>query len=388
MLIIRLIRFLLGFVTFTAYGGFPERFVNLCTMNKIPLWNMKKEKNYITADTTVNGYKSIKASAKNSGVRVRITKKYGLPFFIHKNRRRIGLLAGFMTAIITVSFLSTMIWSVSVSGNKTLSDEQILDAFEAVGVKVGARRSAISPSEAAYEAKKLLPKIAWASVNIKGSRVEIVVSELSEAPEFPDSTTPCNIIASQDGTIMGIEATVGVAEVHSGDAVLKGDLLISGITENLDKTYNLKSARGKVHARVKNEINASCNDVQFSRLSKLSEQNSLFIFGLKIPLGIGVGEDNAYTEKSFVANGDMSLPLGKITKRVYYSEPCEVFPEEYKKVYSAYLYTCSYRAMYSESEQILSSDFSFDFVNGTPLFSGNYECKKEIGKRLEIFVEK
>ena len=84
----------------------------------------------------------------------------------------------------------------------------------------------------------------------------------------------------------------------------------------------------------------------------------------------------------------MSLPLGKITKRVYYSEPCEAFPEEYKKVYSAYLYTCSYRAMYSESEQILSSDFSFDFVNGEPLFSGNYECKKEIGKRLEIFVEK
>ena len=67
---------------------------------------------------------------------------------------------------------------------------------------------------------------------------------MSEAPEFPDSTTPCNIVASQDGTIMGIEATVGVAEVRSGDAVLKGDLLISGITENLDKTYNLKAARG------------------------------------------------------------------------------------------------------------------------------------------------
>ena len=84
MLIIRLIRFLLGFVTFTAYGGFPERFVNLCTMNKIPLWNMKKEKDFITADTTVNGYKSIKASAKNSGVRVRITKSTDCRFSFTK----------------------------------------------------------------------------------------------------------------------------------------------------------------------------------------------------------------------------------------------------------------------------------------------------------------
>ncbi len=388
MLIIKLIRFFVGYVTFAACGGFSERFVNLCTKNRIPLWNMKKEKDSIIADTTVNGYKSIKSSAKNSGVRVKILKKHGLPFFIHKNRRRIGLLAGFMAAVITVSFLSTMIWSVSVSGNKTLSDEEVLAAFDSVGVRVGARRSAISPSDAAYEAKRLLPKIAWASVNIKGSRAEIVISELSEAPEFPDDTTPCNIIAAESGTIMGIEATVGIAEVKRGDAVLKGDLLISGITENLDKTYNLKAARGRVHARVSKEITASYNGEPLLRQSKLSKQRILFVFGLKIPLGRGAGEKNVYTEKSFLSNGDTSLPLGVITNRVYYSENSEVLPEEYQKVWSAHLFACSYREMYRESEELLSSSFSFDTVNGTPVFTGNYECKKEIGKTLEIFVEK
>ena len=388
MLIIKLIRFFVGYVTFAACGGFPERFVNLCTKNRIPLWNMKKEKDSITADTTVKGYKSIKSSAKNSGVRVKILKKHGLPFFIHKNRRRIGLLAGFMAAVITVSFLSTMIWSVSVSGNKTLSDEEVLAAFDSVGVRVGARRSAISPSDAAYEAKKLLPKIAWASVNIKGSRAEIVISELNEAPEFPDDTTPCNIIAAEEGTIMGIEATSGIAEVKKGDAVLKGDLLISGITENLDKTYNLKAARGKVHARVSKEITASYNGEPLLRQSELSQQKVLLVFGLKIPLGLGVGEENVYTEKSYASNGETSLPLGVITNRVYYSEASEVLPEEYQKVWSAHLFACSYIEIYRESEEILSSSFSFDTVNGTPVFTGNRECKKEIGKALEIFVEK
>lgn len=349
---------------------------------------MKKEKDSIIADTTVKGYKSIKSSAKNSGVRVKILKKHGLPFFIHKNRRRIGLLAGFMAAVITVSFLSTMIWSVSVSGNKTLSDEEVLAAFDSVGVRVGARRSAISPSDAAYEAKRLLPKIAWASVNIKGSRAEIVISELSEAPEFPDDTTPCNIIAAEDGTIMGIEATSGIAEVKKGDAVLKGDLLISGITENLDKTYNLKAARGKVHARVAKEITASYNGEPLLRQSELSQQKVLFVFGLEIPLGLGVGKENVYTEKSYASNGETSLPLGVITNRVYYSEASEVLPKEYQKVWSARLFACSYREIYRESEEILSSSFSFDTVNGIPVFAGNCECKKEIGKALEIFVEK
>ncbi len=388
MLIIKLIRFFVGYVTFAACGGFPERFVNLCTKNRIPLWNMKKEKDSIIADTTVKGYKSIKSSAKNSGVRVKILKKHGLPFFIHKNRRRIGLLAGFMAAVITVSFLSTMIWSVSVSGNKTLSDEEVLAAFDSVGVRVGARRSAISPSDAAYEAKRLLPKIAWASVNIKGSRAEIVISELSEAPEFPDDTTPCNIIAAEDGTIMGIEATSGIAEVKKGDAVLKGDLLISGITENLDKTYNLKAARGKVHARVSKEITASYNGEPLLRQSELSQQKVLFVFGLKIPLGLGVGKENVYTDKSYASNGETSLPLGVITNRVYYSETSEVLPKEYQKVWSARLFAYSYRGIYRESEEILSSSFSFDTVNGAPVFTGNFECKKEIGKALEIFVEK
>lgn len=388
MLIIKLIRFIVGYVTFAAYGGFPERFVNLCTKNKIPLWNMKKDKNSITADTTAEGYKSVRASAKNSGVRVKILKKHGLPFFIHKNRRRIGLLAGFAAAIITVSFLSTMIWSVSVSGNKTLSDEDVLAAFETVGVCVGARRSSISPSDAAYEAKKLLPKIAWASVNIKGSRAEIVVSELNEAPEFPDDTTPCNIIAREDGTVMGVEATVGVAQVKKGDAVLKGDLLISGITENLDKTYNLKAARGKVHALVHKEITACYNGESFLRQSKLSQQRVLFVFGLKIPLGFGVGDENAFTEKSFLSNGETSLPLGLITNRVYTSGAPEPLAEEYQKVFSAHLFACLYREIYRDSEEILSSSFSFDTVNGAPVFSGSFECKKEIGKTLEIFVEK
>ena len=37
MLILRLFRYLLGYVRFAAWGGFPERFINLCEHNRILL---------------------------------------------------------------------------------------------------------------------------------------------------------------------------------------------------------------------------------------------------------------------------------------------------------------------------------------------------------------
>ncbi|MEG1551624.1 MAG: sporulation protein YqfD, partial [Oscillospiraceae bacterium] len=91
MLIIKFLRYILGYVDFTAVGGFPERFINLCTNNKIPLWNLKNSKSIVYGTTTIKGYKAIRQSAKRSGVTLKIEKKHGLPFFEHKNKKRVGL---------------------------------------------------------------------------------------------------------------------------------------------------------------------------------------------------------------------------------------------------------------------------------------------------------
>ncbi len=388
MFIIKFIRFLFGYVTFTAKGGFPERFVNLCTKNKIPLWNMRKEKDTVFADTTVKAYKSIRKCAKKSGVRVKLSKKHGLPFFIGANRTRVGLCIGFAVAVVTVSFLSTMVWNITVSGNKTLTDEQILEAFSHCGVKIGARASSISSQQAEYQAKKELPLIAWASVNVKGSSVEIVVSELTLAPEFPDTSSPCNIIADEDGTVISVETASGKEQVKSGDAVLKGDLLISGITENLDGTYNLKSARGKVFAKVKKELTACYENEKFLRQTDFSKRYILCVFSLEIPLGVPLKEDEVFTQESYLSNGKTTLPLGIITQRACSYGDAQELGQEYIKVFCAKKYAEKYREMYTGCEEIISQSFSSENTQYSQVFSGEYECKKEIGKTLEIFVEK
>ena len=81
MLIIEFIRYLLGYVNFKAYGGLADRFLNLCTRDKIPVWNIKNVKGVILACTTVSGYFALKRPARKSGMKIVAVEKKGLRFF-------------------------------------------------------------------------------------------------------------------------------------------------------------------------------------------------------------------------------------------------------------------------------------------------------------------
>ena len=387
MIIIRILRFLRGYVSFTASGGFIERFVNLCTKNRIPLWNLKRKEDYLRADTTVKGYKIIRESAKRSGVRVSITKKHGLPFFMRAYRKRAGILIGFGFACLLVAFLSSMIWSISVSGNIELTDEQILEAFYENGVRIGEFKAKIDCEEAAYNVTRALPSLSFASVNIIGSRAEIVVNERSEKPSFPDNSKPCNIISAENGTVVSIDANIGRAEIEVGDAVVKGDLLISGITENADGSENLMAARGKVFASVRKKINT--NNLDFSFRTQKAEKNRrlVYILGVEIPVGLPVGEKNASRFIQKLTNGEIELPLGIVKEHSYELSDKVTLPEEYRPLYCAKAYCENYRDIFLQSEEIISQLVTENKNNGITYFSGEYQVKKDIGVRKAILVD-
>lgn len=381
MLIIRLIRFFLGYVRFSATGGFPERFVNLCTNRRIPLWNMKKVGNVLYGETTVEGYKAIRQSAYRSGVKMELVGKCGLPFFLSGNRRRKGIVIGFLASMLIVFLLSTMVWSISVEGNKNLTEAEVIEAFEQLGVRRGVFSKKIRASEVAEEAEKLLPGLLWASVNIKGSRVEIVVCERTDAPEFPDKT-PCNIVASEDGVITAIQANIGLEAVKAGDAVVKGDLLISGITRNLDMSESFKAARGNVTAEVKREICADCADLIFYTQSEKKTRYSLYFFGLKIPLDFRVGEENYHKSESMLSNGKITLPAGIITEHSFCNENEAKIPPEKQRLMNANLFCESYYEIYCEAEIKQAV-----FTEQNAAFMCEITAEKDIGLRQEIYIE-
>lgn len=70
-MLVTLLRRIFGYVEFYASGGFAERFINLCTLNGINLWDVKNDGVKVYACTDFDGYKRIKKCARGSGMRLK-----------------------------------------------------------------------------------------------------------------------------------------------------------------------------------------------------------------------------------------------------------------------------------------------------------------------------
>ncbi len=388
MFIIELIRYLFGYVNFTAYGGFADRFINLCAKDSVPLWNIRNTGGRITASTTVKGYLSIRNAAKKSGMRVIHTDKKGLRFFIRRNKARVGILAGALISALLVAVLSQFVWSVSVVGNTTLENDYILSLFENYGVKVGAKISDLDLKGIAARAVNENQQFSWAAVNRKGAVVVIEVRETTKSPEMYDSSVPTNVVASEDGVVLSVDVLYGTAEIKSGSAVTKGDLLISGIISHSDGSETPVHADGHVKALVKRKKTFSPDDFSLYPMTSETKTRALFFFGIKIPLGKKVCESYSTEHKAFVESGDVLLPVGVFTRYgADYSEQKISADEKTQKVQTLYAAALYAKQLLDYSDIKTSSLIEKNGENGRG-YEFYAECEQEIGTLQEIYVEK
>lgn len=383
MFIIEFIRWLFGYIDFSASGGFPDRFINLCTKEGIPLWNIKNVGGNLTASTTISGYLSIRNSAKKSGMKVRAIRKKGLIFFLKAHKKRVGILIGLSVFVLIFVILSQFVWSISVVGNEVLETDFILSAFEDYGIKVGSRVTKEQLRDAAEKAVVEIPKLSWATVNQKGTVLVIEVREKVEAPQMYDNSKPTNVVAKEDGLILSVDILYGNSETKVGSAVTKGDLLISGVANHPDGSQSLIHADGHVRALVKKKNTSNTGSFSFYNPENESIRKSLFFFGLKIPFGKNVPQ-SFYTEhKSFIESDKILLPLGIITEygASFSNEKSEI-SEQMKNKISLYTNALYVRELldYCEikSSQTVENGSEYDFCA---------ECEQEIGILQEIYVE-
>ncbi len=313
--------FLKGYVVFYGEGGFPERFINLCSGNKIDIRNVKMQKDTITAECGVRSYVKIRKVAKKSGMKVRIISKHGLPFFIHRNRKRTGIIAGLLFMVIMTNFLSGRIWVISVSGNENLPSEKIINSFGELGVKTGVKKDSLNVKEIASEALTKVEGIMWNAVNIDGCRVTIEIKEqVKKEIEQEDNEKPYNIAASDSGQIIKIENFIGTPVVTQGSAVEKGDIIVSGAVINKDESVSFYKADANVFARTKNVVSANMSSVQDMRVyGDVRTKKFMTFFSVTFPVNYIMtpkGEYNFSRTEDFLSSDGEKLPVG-ITKEKF-----------------------------------------------------------------------
>ena len=176
----------------------------------------------------------------------------GLPAVLTFLGKRPGIAAGFAVLFIWCFVSQHFIWRVEISGNIHVSDAEIESLLSELGCGVGDWIPGINYDwvHANYRARS--DNIAWLSVYQNGTVAEVQVRE-SKKPPVPEDKTGvyANVVAEQGGEVVLVEVFHGEAAVHSGDVVLPGEVLISGVCQmRHENQYRLTYAAGRVLAKV------------------------------------------------------------------------------------------------------------------------------------------
>lgn len=312
MFMLYLLRLITGYVKFRATGRFPERFMNLCAKNGIVIWDPEMQDGALYGFMSLSDYKRIRTYARAAKIRCRVLKRYGLIFVYNRYRHRFGIPIGTAVFAVILYFLSGSIWSIKVVGNETVSSDVILSQLSDIGVYEGIMSSSIDTENARQQLLINNTSLSWAAINISGCFVTVDVREVDSIEQDTDNT-PCNIIAAKGGVIKTIMARGGVPAIKVGEAVIPGDLLVSGIIELKTGSTVFVEADAEVLAEVEyqKEVFVPFKQTETVPLETSSTRCVLQIFNIKIPLFLGSYDKPCYIERETVCpsiNG-ADLPL-------------------------------------------------------------------------------
>ncbi|HEX3015325.1 MAG TPA: sporulation protein YqfD [Desulfobacteria bacterium] len=241
MLLGRVKEFLFGSLRVIAKGDRLDKFINLANRKGIEIWQVR----YVNPKQAVfcmhpDQFHRLRSVVRHSGLRLKIRRKSGLPFLLHKIEKRKGLITGFVLICLTIFIASRFVWFVEVKGNKKLSAQQVLNVAQELGIKPGIWRGTVDPTAAGRELKERMPQAAWVGVTVHGTKVQIELVEKVEPPAPKPGKG--NLLAAKTGLVTDVLVIKGTPVVHEGQTVKKGQLLVSA--------DSLPAAQGFVRARV------------------------------------------------------------------------------------------------------------------------------------------
>ena len=381
-----LYRYFYGRLKIRFYGEFPERILNLCAVGGIILWDSKFRDDSIIANITVKDFYKLKEMMHGTGMRLHILDKSGFPFFVSRYKRRYGLFIGLILFISILQFLSSFIWIIDVNGNSSTDYNEIVSACEEIGISVGTPKASINPKTQRERLLLKLDSLSWAALNVEGSRLTVNVSEAKK--EKVKDTAPCNLKAEYDGIIKKIDVTSGNCVVKVGDAVKKGDVLVSGIIETAGGTRFVRSD-GSIIAQVEKSYTLT-EKFKIKKNAETGESKTktvIDLFGIKIPLYLGA-ENKPYNESSQKVRVKLlnkNLPLTIYKKEFRYKEKTTENrnEERLKKLLDSQLEEII-KAEKNKDIKIINKDFYLDSDGMTLKFT--LSCEQNIVNRDFLLI--
>lgn len=211
-------------------GFSPERFLNLCAANKIVIWDLRYVDDGYQFLITVKDFRRVRPLVHKAHVHLNIIGRYGLPFFLHRNRRRKLYGAGIGAFFLILFVMSQFIWNITVEGNLRFTDDALIHYLGTLDISYGMLKADIDCDGLEESIRSQYPEIIWVSARVSGTRLMIKIKENEVMGTIPEKDgTPRDLVAEKDGIITKMVVRQGKAQVKPGDAVTKYQVLVSGI---------------------------------------------------------------------------------------------------------------------------------------------------------------
>ena len=233
------IRWLQGYIRLCVAGYSPERFLNMCCFHNLFIWGLEPTEKGYEMYMSISDFRKLKPIIRKTHTKVTLEGRYGFPFFLARYRKRKLFFAGLFLCAVLLRAYSLFIWDIHFEGNERYPDTTLAEFLESEGVAPAMLRSRVDCPGIVKAIRKEYNDIVWVSASIDGSRLKIQVKENEDTfPEkdasvVPDGgeEKPVDLIASADGVVTKIVTRSGVPQVHVGDTVKKGDILVLGRVE-------------------------------------------------------------------------------------------------------------------------------------------------------------
>lgn len=392
MLVLKAIRKVPSYVDFRAEGVFCEKLLTAAMKNGIDITYPRKDGYVMKGTVLAADYKKLRAPARRLGLKMRIENKHGLYFLLKKHRDKIGLAAGAVFVAAVVLFLNLFVWEIKISGNKAVSDEEIFASLERSGLKTGTLRRAHDAREIEWNILNDNKGIAWATVNIQGCCANVIVTETKKETEMKyDDDKPVNIIAAKYGVIRRIDVFDGQGMAKVGDAVMKGDLLVSAAFEDRHGKLTLKHSRAKVMAETDYEIMVEFPLEQKTEMADGIKKTvkEVEIVGKRIPFGSSRGCDGLPQEKEekqlyFLW---IRLPIKEIcTKYLSVKQNAITYTVEQAKD-GAFQLLEEKEADEMKDMEIISRKTEEKIADGKYIVKATYDCIMDIAEEQDVLSD-
>lgn len=379
-----------GYSQIEVEGYFVERFVNLCLIRNLKIWDIEKEtegKIILKIDEKDLGKIDELLNATYS--RMKVINKKGIPQIKKLYKKRYVFVGVSFVSYIIISILSLFIWNIEIVGNKNIETSEIRKILADEGLSIGKLKDSVDYKTLKSDIYINRDDVLWIGINTKGVKVtvEIVEREIKEKK----SNIPCNIIAEKDGIIEKISVRSGTKKVEVGESVCKGDILVSGIMESeysesimvtadadikiktwytdklaipYEKTILTMSGKKEKKYKLcfgKYGINLTNNSTKFEKYDTISTVKKLRLFGkFETPINLETKEYNELISNNVKYTKEQAM---SIAKEDVYKSIIQTIPKD------AEIIDCNYNFFEDENEVIVRIVL---------------ECLENIGRKEEI----